>query len=108
MVLPELLDQAAPGFSLANCRFGISKGKEPSNRVVLWRQFGIARSYTMESTYCGFDSGPYQGYQVGIRELQEMGRCLCETLLVLKRCVDSASILIVPDSEESSSDSALD
>lgn len=43
MVLPELLDQTAPGFALSNCRFGISKAKEPSNRVVLWRQFGVSR-----------------------------------------------------------------
>ncbi len=28
--------------------------------MVLWREFGIIRSYTMESTYCGANRGPYK------------------------------------------------
>ena len=64
MVLPEYLSQIACGFSLKECRFNIAKSKESSARVTLWRQFNIERSYTMESTYCGFDTGRYAGKQV--------------------------------------------
>uniref|UniRef100_A0A7E4VT98 Pepdidase_M14_N domain-containing protein n=1 Tax=Panagrellus redivivus TaxID=6233 RepID=A0A7E4VT98_PANRE len=53
LALPEILANSAPGFSLKECRFSIAKSKEPSARVALWRQFGLERCYTMESTYAG-------------------------------------------------------
>lgn len=55
--LPNLLDYYSPAFSLTNCAFTVERAKEGSARVAVWRQFGIVRSYTMESTYCGFDQG---------------------------------------------------
>ncbi|VDM42669.1 unnamed protein product [Toxocara canis] len=91
MLLPELLDQSSRLFSLGECRFSITKAKEPSARVVIWRQFDIRRVYTMEATYCGFDVGPYAGNHVGISELKEMGRDLCMVLLPLKSRVDAST-----------------
>jgi len=57
--LPGFLDSIAPPFSLKSCSFVVEKSKEATARVVVWRQLGVARSYTMESTYCGADQGPY-------------------------------------------------
>lgn len=39
----------------------------------------------MESTYSGCDQGPYKGYHVGTRELEEMGRFFCAGLLRVGR-----------------------
>uniref|UniRef100_A0A914ZSG6 Cytosolic carboxypeptidase 1 n=2 Tax=Parascaris univalens TaxID=6257 RepID=A0A914ZSG6_PARUN len=89
MLLPELLEQSSDSFSFAECLFSIAKAKEPSARVVVWRQFNIPRVHTMEATYCGFDAGRYAGYQVGIAKLKEMGRDLCMALLPLKKRVDA-------------------
>lgn len=59
--LPRVLDYIAPQFSLANCSFVVEKAKETTARVVVWRQIGVNRSYTMESTYCGIDrEGKYK------------------------------------------------
>lgn len=56
-----MLDCIAPQFSLANCSFVVEKTKEATGRVVVWRQIGVNRSYTMESTYCGMDKeGKYK------------------------------------------------
>ena len=57
--LPKILSQTAPAFSFANCSFAVEKTKEATARVVVWRQIGVVRSYTMESSYCGCDQGPY-------------------------------------------------
>uniref|UniRef100_A0AAF5Q2J7 Peptidase M14 domain-containing protein n=1 Tax=Wuchereria bancrofti TaxID=6293 RepID=A0AAF5Q2J7_WUCBA len=84
MSLPLLLQQMCNYFSLSNCRFNITKTKESSARVTLWKQFGITRSYTLESTYCGFNCGSLQGYQVNIEHLMDMGRQLCKTFSYLK------------------------
>ena len=58
--LPRVLHHMAPSFSLANCSFMVEKSKESTARVVVWRQIGVVRSYTMESSYCGCDQGPYR------------------------------------------------
>ena len=58
--LPRILSQIAPAFSYANCSFVVEKAKEGTARVVVWREIGVNRCYTMESTYCGFDQGLYK------------------------------------------------
>ncbi len=51
-----------PLFSLQNCTFNVEKSKESTGRVVVWR-LGVDRSYTMESTYCGFDTSTTEVWQ---------------------------------------------
>ncbi|CAJ0944600.1 unnamed protein product, partial [Mesorhabditis belari] len=93
--LPEILDKLSPGFSLKCCRFSITKPKEASARIALWRQFSLSRVYTMESTYCGFDAGKYHGYQIGVFELKEVGAKLIASISALqtKKVDDSLGFL---------------
>ncbi|XP_019115458.2 cytosolic carboxypeptidase 1 isoform X3 [Larimichthys crocea] len=83
--LPKILSQIAPAFSMASCSFVVERSKESTARVVVWREIGVQRSYTMESTLCGCDQGKYKGLQIGTRELEEMGAQFCVSLLRLKR-----------------------
>ncbi|XP_063050955.1 cytosolic carboxypeptidase 1 isoform X3 [Engraulis encrasicolus] len=83
--LPKLLSQLAPAFSMSSCSFVVERSKESTARVVVWRELGVQRSYTMESTLCGCDQGKYKGMQMGTRELEEMGSQLCVALLRLHR-----------------------
>ncbi|CAJ0573546.1 unnamed protein product, partial [Mesorhabditis spiculigera] len=83
-------DGIAPGFSIKGCRYAIQKEKEPSARVALWRQFGLPRVYTMESTYCGFDTGKYRGQQIGVYELKEMGAKLVSAFPRLQKALARA------------------
>ncbi|XP_072258804.1 cytosolic carboxypeptidase 4 isoform X2 [Pyxicephalus adspersus] len=82
--LPKILDKIASSFSMANCSFLVEKARDSTARVVVWREIGVLRSYTMESTYCGFNQGPYKGLQVGTKELEEMGAKFCLGLLILQ------------------------
>uniref|UniRef100_A0A674JR25 Cytosolic carboxypeptidase 1 n=1 Tax=Terrapene triunguis TaxID=2587831 RepID=A0A674JR25_9SAUR len=83
--LPKILSHIAPTFSMSSCSFVVEKSKESTARVVVWREIGVQRSYTMESTLCGCDQGKYKGLQIGTRELEEMGAKFCVALLRLKR-----------------------
>ncbi|PIO60376.1 hypothetical protein TELCIR_18127 [Teladorsagia circumcincta] len=74
MALPEVLEQSSSAFSFDLCQFGITRGKESSARVTVWRQFGVTRAYTMESTFSGFETGAYKGFQIGTKDLKEVGR----------------------------------
>ncbi|MEE6503713.1 hypothetical protein FKM82_004911 [Ascaphus truei] len=82
--LPKILDKIAPAFSMANSSFLVEKSRESTARVVVWREIGVLRSYTMESTYCGFNQGTYKGLQVGTKMLEEMGTKFCLGLLMLQ------------------------
>ncbi|MGH0150557.1 UNVERIFIED_CONTAM: hypothetical protein FKN15_048251 [Acipenser sinensis] len=83
--LPKILSQIAPAFSMSSCSFVVEKSKESTARVVVWREIGVQKSYTMESTLCGCDQGKYKGLQIGTKELEEMGAKFCVGLLRLKR-----------------------
>ncbi|XP_038625762.1 cytosolic carboxypeptidase 1 isoform X2 [Tachyglossus aculeatus] len=83
--LPKILSHIAPAFCMSSCSFVVEKSKESTARVVVWREIGVKRSYTMESTLCGCDQGKYKGLQIGTRELEEMGAKFCVALLRLKK-----------------------
>ncbi|XP_038603282.1 cytosolic carboxypeptidase 4 [Tachyglossus aculeatus] len=82
--LPKILDKVAPAFVMSSCSFLVEKSRAATARVVVWRELGILRSYTMESSYCGCNQGRYQGLQFGTRELEEMGATFCLSLLLLQ------------------------
>ncbi|XP_054551431.1 cytosolic carboxypeptidase 4 [Talpa occidentalis] len=82
--LPKILDKLAPAFTMSSCSFLVEKSRASTARVVVWREMGVSRSYTMESSYCGCNQGPYQGLQLGTSELEEMGAMFCLGLLILE------------------------
>lgn len=45
---------------MGSCSFVVERSKESTARVVVWREVGVQRSYTMESTLCGCDQGKYK------------------------------------------------
>ncbi|XP_064032492.1 cytosolic carboxypeptidase 1 isoform X3 [Pogoniulus pusillus] len=62
--LPKILSQTAPAFCMGSCSFVVEKSKESTARVVVWREIGVQRSYTMESTLCGCDQGKYKPHYI--------------------------------------------
>lgn len=53
-VVPLLMAQRNPGFSYKSSRFVLEKCKEATARIVLFKEFRIANSYTCESSFFGF------------------------------------------------------
>ncbi|KFP34107.1 Cytosolic carboxypeptidase 4, partial [Colius striatus] len=58
--LPKILDKVAPAFVMNSCSFLVEKSRESTARVVVWKEMGVLRSYTMESTYSGCSHGLYK------------------------------------------------
>ncbi|VDM21447.1 unnamed protein product [Hydatigera taeniaeformis] len=87
--LAEVMHSISPPFSKAASDYSISRVKEATGRVVVWRQFGVARSYTLEASYCGTtrncwkdeEVGP--GHQISPWILQNVGASLCKAFLCL-------------------------
>lgn len=53
--IPESVDQICPIFHYRDCKFAMEKEKETTARIVLFREFGILNSYTLECTFFGSD-----------------------------------------------------
>ncbi|KAI5105583.1 cytosolic carboxypeptidase 4 [Silurus meridionalis] len=75
--IAKTLDRIAPAFSFNSCNFLVEKSRASTARVVVWREMGVLRSYTMESTYNGCNQGIYK--------LEEMGMKFCQSLLTLTK-----------------------
>jgi len=83
LTLPQLMQHFSPTFALQLCKFSVERGRESTARVTVWREFGIKQSYTMETSYCGFDQGLYEGHHVDIVRLKEIGEHFCDALACL-------------------------
>ncbi|XP_030048341.1 cytosolic carboxypeptidase 4 [Microcaecilia unicolor] len=98
-VLPKILDKVAPAFSMSSSSFLVEKSRESTARVVVWREIGVLRSYTMESTYGSCTQGIYKGVQLGTKELEEMGEKFCLGLLLLHKKSLSENSKLTPEIE---------
>lgn len=58
-ILPLLMNEMAPTFSLEDCEFAVERSRESTGRVTVWRQFDVALSYTLECSYGGCNQGRY-------------------------------------------------
>lgn len=50
-VLPYLLEQRNKIFNFADCKFANERDKESTGRMVMFKEFGILNSYTLEATF---------------------------------------------------------
>ncbi|XP_043280030.1 cytosolic carboxypeptidase 1-like isoform X2 [Venturia canescens] len=84
LMLPRLMQKTSPAFALALCSFKVERHKESTARVAIWRQLGVSRSYTMESSFCGCDQGPLAGHHLNTMHLKEVGQHFCQALSMMK------------------------
>lgn len=91
-IMPYLLDQKNKYFNFADCKFANEKEKESTGRMVMFKEFGILNSYTLESTFYSC-LNPRRGYKkkVGVEDDQQItaeqlvtvGEDFCKTLIVI-------------------------
>ncbi|CAL8081096.1 unnamed protein product [Calicophoron daubneyi] len=133
--LAEVLDGIAPAFSKRSCMYAVSRPKEPTGRVAVWREFGVVRSYTVEASYCGvthdcarpspsadetqqkqskadrknaLDKTPAVGHQINPSHLTEFGGHLLDAFAVVRTYDETKSPLLPPLPLESRAEFILD
>lgn len=80
-VFPRLLWKTSHNFSFQDCSFSVRKSKESTARVVVYREFNILNSFTIEASFCGSDFGRFADKHYNTRHLEQMGHFLCESIL---------------------------
>lgn len=70
-----------PSFSLSQCKYEIERNRETTARITVWRCYGVKRSYTLETSYCGCSEGLYK----------------VNTIFVFRSLLNCASIILFLD-----------
>ncbi|XP_018377160.1 PREDICTED: cytosolic carboxypeptidase 1-like isoform X2 [Trachymyrmex cornetzi] len=96
LMLPHLMQRTSPAFALPLCSFKVERNKESTARVAVWRQLGVPRSYTMESSFCGCDQGVLAGLHLDTEHLKAIGRDFCQALSMMKDGGDDWAIGKIP------------
>nr|XP_039257759.1 uncharacterized protein LOC120334341 isoform X2 [Styela clava] len=90
-LFPWLMHKRSPErFSFHGSKYAVRKCKESTGRVVMFRQFGISNSFTLEASFSGtmqkkWDSGRH----FNIEDFLSIGRSLCESVLDYERVLDN-------------------
>ena len=42
-------------FDITSCKFKVEKGKLGTGRVVVWKEFEVTNSFTLENSFYGYD-----------------------------------------------------
>ncbi|XP_015435460.1 PREDICTED: cytosolic carboxypeptidase 1-like isoform X3 [Dufourea novaeangliae] len=92
LMLPHLMQRISPAFALPLCSFKVERNKESTARVAIWRQLGVSRSYTMESSFCGCDQGALAGLHLDTKHLKAIGQDFCQALSMMNECGNDWSI----------------
>ena len=81
-LFPFIMSQICPFFIYNYSRFGNQKSKESTARMALFNELKCAAIYTIESSFCGNDMGPYKNYHFSTNNLMQTGRDFCRTLIL--------------------------
>jgi len=68
-------------FSFEGCCFAIQKSKETCGRIVMWREFNLINSFTLEVSFLGPNRGSCAGLHFNTNHMKAIGRDFCETLV---------------------------
>ncbi len=80
-IFPLLFHNLCELFSFHNCNFAVQKQREATARVVMWREFNLINSFTLEVSFCGPTSGLYKDCHFTIATLKDMGVHFCKTMI---------------------------
>lgn len=80
-IFPMLFQQKQDMFCFEGCCFAIQKSKEACGRQVMWREFNLINSFTLEMSFMGPNRGTNAGLHFNTQMMRQVGRDFCETLV---------------------------
>ena len=80
-IFPLLFHKNSEHFSFNNCNFNVQKARESTARVVMWKEFNLINSFTLECSFCGPTSGIYKDCHFTISLLKDLGKQFCTAMI---------------------------
>ena len=82
-VFPYILSKICDFFDFNSCRFSMSRYKDSTARIAMFRELNIANIFTMEASFCGADKGDLKDQHFSMEAFMLAGRKLLESLIVM-------------------------
>ena len=79
-IMPKLMSEQSEMFRFFSCKFRISKSKEKTARVVLWREFNIMNCFTLEASFQGFFGAERETKDFMEQHFVKIGKMLANTI----------------------------
>ncbi len=79
-VFPTLFGNRCEEFTYEDSAFNVHKAKESTARVVIWKEYSLVNSFTLECSFFGPTKGPLKDTHFTISTLLDLGRHFCQTL----------------------------
>ncbi|TNV86432.1 hypothetical protein FGO68_gene10605 [Halteria grandinella] len=92
-IFPLLFGKRCEEFSFEGSAFNVHKVKESTARVVLWKEYSLINSFTLECSFLGPTKGTHKDAHFSIQNLLNLGKQFCLTLIEyseLEKAQDSA------------------
>ena len=81
-IFPFIMSKLWDYFSFKDSRFSVTKSKEKTARISLFRELNIPCIYTMEASFWGADKGEYANIHFNEEHLMNIGRKLISALII--------------------------
>lgn len=71
-LLPRILARCNPILDISSCKFKVEKSKLGTGRVVVWKDFEVTNSFTLENSFHGYDyADTFKSFE--IEDLKRLG-----------------------------------
>lgn len=91
-VFPYIMSKLCDFFSFEQSRFSMSKYKESTARISMYKELNIPNIFTLEASFCGADRGVLEGRHFSTDNFMLAGRRLLETIIVYYKITVKGSI----------------
>jgi hypothetical protein len=86
---PRILAKNCHMFNIGDCKFKVSKSKFGTARVVVWKEFKVTNSFTLENSFWGYEYGEDQINEYTVGDYRELGVELAKGIWEYKKlCIE--------------------
>jgi cytosolic carboxypeptidase protein 2/3 len=86
-LLPRILANQTPLFNLKDCRFRIDPDKLGTARVIIWKEFGVTNSFTLENSFFGYQIGANDTQVFTPDDYRFIGESLSKSFVEYRNCL---------------------
>jgi cytosolic carboxypeptidase protein 2/3 len=80
LIFPLIMSKNCDVFSYKDCSWAIPKDRENCARVIVWKEFGMVNSFTLEISYLGPSMGKYECYHFNLSLFHHMADALLKSI----------------------------
>lgn len=81
-IFPYIMSKLVDYFSFKHSRFSVTKSKETTARISLFRELNIPCIYTMEASFCGADMGELENLHFNAEHFENIGAKIFHALIL--------------------------